>query len=79
MWLTLSTFTRNCLTGADNQTYDIGRFLWAIAFVVGIGLVIASFITGRHFDLQQYGIGVGALLAGGGWSLALKAKTEPKQ
>ena len=79
MWTTIATFMRQCLTGADNQTYDIGRFLWGIAFFVGIGLVIASFVTGRAFDLQQYGIGVGALLTGGGASLALKAKTEPKQ
>jgi len=79
MWQSIATFTRHCLTGADNQTYDIGRVLWALAFLVGLSLVVASFLTGRAFDLQQYGIGVGALLTGGGVSLALKAKTEPKQ
>ncbi|QAU22612.1 amino acid ABC transporter substrate-binding protein [Dyella sp. M7H15-1] len=79
MWQTLATFTRHCLTGADNQTYDIGRLLWVLAFMVGMGLAIASFITSRPFDLEHYGLGVGAVLAAGGWSLSMKARTEPKQ
>jgi len=65
-------------TGVDNQTFDLGRLLWA-----KISIVYCA-ISGWHtyhtgtFDPQQWAIGASAILAGGGGSLALKAKTEPQ-
>jgi hypothetical protein len=73
----LKMFLMHCLTGADNETADIGRVLWALSFLIGMGIELAAFYTGRAFDLQSYGIGVGALMAGSGGALMLKAKTEP--
>ena len=70
-------FIKDCITGIDGQTHDVGRVLWIVAFLVGIGLAIAGFWTGKQFDLQAYGLGVGALLVAGGASLKLKATTEP--
>lgn len=72
-------FVKDCLTGIDGQSYDLGRALWVLAFLVGIGLEIASVWTRRYFDLQAYGLGVGALLVAGGAALNLKSKTEPTQ
>lgn len=73
----IKKFTKDSLTVANGVDYDLGRILWALAFLVGVGLEIFTVITHRTFDLQQYGIGVGALLMAGGASLNLKAKTEP--
>lgn len=70
-------FCKDCITGIDGQSYDIGRVLWVLAFLVGIGLEIVSVWTRRYFDLQAYGLGVGALLVAGGAALNLKSKTEP--
>lgn len=80
MWLSIKKFALDCLTGIDGQSFDLGRVLWVLAFLVGIALEIYCTVIERtNFDLQQYGIGVGALLVAGGASLNLKAKTEPQQ
>lgn len=78
MWACIKKFSRDCVTGADNESYDLGRVLWAMAFVVGVSLEVACVWTAREFDLEKYGLGIGALLLAGGGALGLKAKTEPK-
>jgi hypothetical protein len=74
----LQLFVQHMLTGRDNLTYDLGRVLWALAFVFGVGIATYCAINGKSFDLQNYGIGVGALLLAGGAALKLKENTEPK-
>lgn len=69
---------KDLFTGKDNATADIGRVLWAISFVVGMGLVIFSTVTSKPFDFINYGVGVGGLLAAGAAALKLKETTEPK-
>lgn len=69
---------KNSLTGKDNTTWDLGRILWAIAFVTGLVLVISAHIRQVMFDVQGYGLGIGALLTGGGLGLKLKEDTEPE-
>lgn len=71
-------FFQTCFTGIDNTTYDLGKVLWALLCLFGIGLVVASFITGKAFDLQQYGIGAAALLGAGSAAIRIKATTEPQ-
>lgn len=77
MFNTISQFSRDILTGIDGESWDVGRVLWVLAFLVGIGLEIYSVMTKTPFDLQAYGLGVGGLLVAGGASLRLKASTEP--
>lgn len=54
------------ITGEDNQTIEPAYLWWALSVTVGLGLEIYCVVVGKPFDLQQYGIGVGALLAGAG-------------
>ncbi len=75
----IKQFIKDCLTGIDGESFDIGRVLWALAFLIGMGLEIYSVIEGKQFDLQAFGIGVGALLLAGGGALNLKSKTEPQR
>lgn len=75
--MTKRKFVKDLLTGIDNETYDVGRLLWVLAFLVGMGLEIRGVLAREAFDLQQFGIGVGALLLAGGASLKIKQGTEP--
>ena len=67
MWIAFKKFAKDCVTGIDGESYDIGRVLWAIAFAIGIGLEIYSVVSSTNFDLQQYGIGVGGLATRRRW------------
>ena len=69
---------KDCFTTADGESFDIGRVLWAQGVVVFLGLAIYSVVSQGHpFDMQAFGIGLGATLAAGGAALGFKAKTEP--
>lgn len=52
------------ITGDDNQTLQPAYVYGLIAFLVGVGLEIYCIINHQPFDLQAYGIGIGALIAG---------------
>lgn len=69
---------KHMFTGVDNMTWDIGRILWAKLSVVYC--LITGYQAYAHgaFDPQSWAIGASAILAGGGGSLALKSKTEPR-
>ena len=68
----------NLFTGKDNKTHDIGRVLAAL---IGSGGVFfqgwAVIVHNAAFSMQEFGIGAGALAAGIGAMLKLKADTEP--
>ena len=69
---------KNTFTGKDNETLDIGRILWAVSVVAFIGIGAgAVFVQNQVFDPAQWGLGAGAVLAGGGGAIGMKAKTEP--
>lgn len=56
------------ITGEDNSTLEPAYVWWALSLVIALGLEVYSVLTGVVFDMQAYGIGIGALLAGAGWS-----------
>jgi hypothetical protein len=68
---------RDSLTGRDNKTFDGGRILWIVgglAFIAYGGWEV--FLT-NHFPAQDFGIGFGSILGGGGVGIGFKAKAEP--
>jgi hypothetical protein len=72
-------FVNDLLTGIDNQTFDIARVLWAVTVVTFLVLSCWNVVeTKQPFDYQQFGIGAGLVLAGGGAGVALKGRTEPQ-
>jgi hypothetical protein len=73
----MSEFFKHLFTGIDNKTYDLGRVLWAKISIVYCLISGWHVYHGNTFDPQQWAIGASAILAGGGGSIALKAKTEP--
>ena len=73
----LSIFTQ-LLTGQDNQTHDIARWLAALSVLTGLALQIYVTVQLKQpLDLQQFGIGMGTLLAGFGAAIKLKENSEP--
>lgn len=64
-------------TGKDNQTHDLARWLSALIIVVALSLQCYHTLTTGEFDLQQFGTGSGALLAASGFTIRVKASTEP--
>jgi hypothetical protein len=70
-------FIKHIFTGIDNETWDIGRILWAKMCLVYCSISAWHTYHSGSFDPQQWAIGASAILAGGGGSLALKSKTEP--
>lgn len=68
---------RHLLTGADNQTYDIGRVLWAKLVLAYIGMTVWQVAIGHPMDPMTWATGAGAILAAGAGALRLKETTEP--
>jgi hypothetical protein len=73
----LSTI-RKLLSGIDNVTPDIGRWLWLAGFVAYNGFQGYAILKGQPWSPQEYAFGLGTILALGGVGVAVKASTEPK-
>ena len=72
------SIVRQLLTGIDNETHDLVRWIGLGGSLTALGLQIyVVVVKGQAFDLQAFGIGLGALVASVGAALGLKAKTEP--
>ncbi|MBV8464623.1 MAG: hypothetical protein JO218_01645 [Burkholderiales bacterium] len=54
------------ITGDDNTTLDPHFALGVLAVLIGLGLEVYAVAAGKAFDLQGFGIGAGALIAGMG-------------
>lgn len=65
------------LSGRDNVTLDFIRVSVMASIAIGLGLQVASFITGKPFDMQAYGVGLGIMFASAGAALKIKESTEP--
>ncbi len=69
---------KDSLTLSDGVTYCMGRIYAALSSISGTFLAAWDVIKhGAHFDLMQYGLGVGSMAVGIGALLKIKASTEP--
>ena len=74
----MNNIFKNMLTESDNVTHDLARYLALISVLVGLGLSIyAVGWKGQQFDLQSFGVGMGAMFTGLGVALKLKPETPP--
>ena len=68
-------FFRELLTSADNHTFELGRVLWALGTLALIAYQgIAIWLKGQTFSPVEFGAGVAAVLAAGGFGVAVKDK-----
>ncbi len=74
--MSLRNVLRELLTESDNVTHDLYRYLALGSILTGLALqVYAIGWRGQPFDMQTFGIGVGALFAGVGVALGLKKES----
>ena len=72
----LGSVLTDLLTESDNVTHDLYRYLSIAAILTGLGLNIYSVVwQSAKFDMQEFGIGVGALFAGMAVALNFKKDT----
>jgi len=71
---------KQLVTGRDGVTHDFMRWLGMVSGLVALGLQIYAVVhKGQPFDMQAFGIGLGALFAALGAALGFKKETEPSQ
>ena len=66
-------------TGPDGVTYDPARALWILgmfAFLAFTGHMIYK--SDKEFDMVNFGLAYGGLLAAGAAGVKIKETTEPK-
>ncbi|OWK42218.1 amino acid ABC transporter substrate-binding protein [Fimbriiglobus ruber] len=68
---------KDCVTGKDGESYDVGRVLWVVGALSFLGLSIYAAFKSHTFDPLSFGTGYGGILGGGGAGIGMKAKTEP--
>lgn len=74
----MGNILKDLLTGKDNQTYNLARVGWGASLLVFLGLAVYDVVVNHTpFNMQNFGIGLGAVLAAGGGAIGLQAKTEP--
>jgi hypothetical protein len=75
----VNTFIRNILTGTDNQSWEMGRLLWALCVLAMIGYQgVALWWKGQAFNPVEFGGGIAAVLAAGGVGIAAKDRALAK-
>ncbi len=73
----LAKVIKDALTTSTGEDYDVGRILWVLSVLAGIGYAgIDLLILKSPFNIVNYGIGIGSLLAAGGAALWAKKGTE---
>ena len=71
----MARFFRELLTSSDNHTFELGRALWALSVIALLAFQgVAIVMKGQAFNPVEFGAGVAAILAAGGFGIAAKDK-----
>lgn len=68
---------RDCFTGIDNRTYDLGRISYAFAHFILFGLVVFLCSIGRPPSLMDLASSESAITVAFAIHLGIKKDTEP--
>jgi hypothetical protein len=67
------------LTGIDGITFDPARAAWLLGIVAFLCFVGYNVYKTGQFDMVNYGLAYGSLLAAGAAGIRIKSMTEPGQ
>lgn len=73
----ISKITKDILTGVDNQTFDNGRVMCVLSFIVYFFMAGYGVIQSHNWNPLDFASGVGTMAVGFGVNLSLKKSTEP--
>ena len=69
---------KDMFTGKDNQTYNLMRVGVALGLLTYLALCTWDVVHNhRAFQMQDFGIGLGAVLGASGAAIKLQGQTEP--
>lgn len=71
-------FVKDILTGIDKETYDNGRVLALLSFIVYFVLAFVDVLTDHTWSAVNFATGIATMAVGFGINLKLKSETEPK-
>lgn len=74
----ITKILNDCFTGIDGQTIDPARVLWIAGIVFFLAFTGHEVYSTNKFDMVNFGIAYGALLAAGAAGVRLKQESEPK-
>lgn len=75
----MNRFITDLFTEADNDTWDLGRIMWALGVVMFFGLSVMAYGVFRQaFDPITFGTGFAAVLGAGGGMIWMKSKEQEK-
>ena len=76
--MNVKRIVKDWFTGPDGTTQDPARFLWFVGVVAFLFFTAHDVYKGNHFDMVNFGLAYGGLLAAGAASVKIKESTEPK-
>lgn len=70
-------FFKDLITGIDGTTFDPARVLWILGVLCFLCFTGFEVYTKQSFDMVNFGIAYGALLAAGASGVRIKQDSEP--
>lgn len=70
---------KDILTGIDNETYDNGRVLCLMSYLVYFTMALGSVVMKAPWPAMDFAGGIGTIAVGFGINLHLKKSTEPER
>lgn len=75
----MSRILRDIFSGTDNEAIEAGRVLWVIGVLALIAYQgVAIWWKDQPFSPTEFGLGLGGILAAGGFGVAQKDKALAK-
>jgi len=68
---------KHLLTGADNQTHDLGRWSWMLSWIAVVAAAAGNWWHAAVLDVMQLAQALGVVAAAHGAALWAKKDTEP--
>ncbi len=73
----MNKFVQDIFTEKDGVSWSMARVGWGMSLLTFLALAIWDVTVQKsHFDMQSFGIGLGAVIAAGGIAIGWQAKTE---
>jgi hypothetical protein len=70
---------KDILTGIDNETYDNGRIICLLSFIIYFCMALGSIVVDEPWAPMDFASGIGTMAVGFGVNLHLKRYTEPPE